>query len=353
MIDLLGGRIVKTGVAVFLTALICFWLNWPPVFAVITAIVTLEPTVTDSIKKGVVRFPASVIGSGYAVILISLFGNSTITYTLAAVLTIATCFKLNLHAGLLVATLTAVTMVEVIESNYLLAFLTRLGTTSIGLLVSTGVNMFVFPPDYRKDIVGNIQSIAKQMGINLKKTFANILERTKDGTKVSETTLDKLSRDIHKTEVLIRFQNDESKYHPLVGTEKRQFLKAEAQLTPLKMLHYHLNNLNQMPLHTVSWTDSERDLIMNAVHDLGDGLQQQSLYDPEKHERQLKMLTAIFWENNEEITKDNEIHPTAFPPELIILYELVAIYQLVDNFYEEIHSETEKEIVTIGEESEG
>ncbi|MDY0393390.1 aromatic acid exporter family protein [Virgibacillus halophilus] len=73
-------------------------------------------------KKGIIRFPASAIGSAYAVIFISLFGSTPLTYMLAAVLTIATCFKLKLHAGLLVATLTAVAMVEVIHSNYFLAF---------------------------------------------------------------------------------------------------------------------------------------------------------------------------------------------------------------------------------------
>ncbi len=53
-----GSRIVKTGIAIFLTAVICEWFNWPPVFAVITAIVTIEPTVSDSIKNGLVSFPA-------------------------------------------------------------------------------------------------------------------------------------------------------------------------------------------------------------------------------------------------------------------------------------------------------
>ena len=133
----LGNRIVKTAVAVFITAFVCNMIGWPPVFAVITAIVTLEPTVTDSIKKGMVRFPASAIGSFYAVLFISLFGNSAITYTLAATLTILTCYRLKLHAGLLVATITAVAMVEVVYDNYLLSFFIRLGTTTIGLVVST------------------------------------------------------------------------------------------------------------------------------------------------------------------------------------------------------------------------
>src|SRR5699024_1319282 len=80
--DFLGVRTIKTGVAIFLTALICQLLGLPPVFAVITAIVTLEPTVSDSLKKGLVRFPASAIGSAYAVLFIAFFGNYPITYHL-------------------------------------------------------------------------------------------------------------------------------------------------------------------------------------------------------------------------------------------------------------------------------
>jgi len=37
-------------------------------FAVITAIVTIEPTAADSIKKAFVRFPASAIGAGFSVL---------------------------------------------------------------------------------------------------------------------------------------------------------------------------------------------------------------------------------------------------------------------------------------------
>ncbi|MGF9892876.1 aromatic acid exporter family protein [Priestia megaterium] len=45
--NFLGGRIIKTGIAVFLTALICQSIGWPYMLAVITAIVTIEPTADD------------------------------------------------------------------------------------------------------------------------------------------------------------------------------------------------------------------------------------------------------------------------------------------------------------------
>src|SRR5690625_4898124 len=111
--DFLGVGVIKTGVAIFFTVLICQLLGWQPVYAVTTAIDTLEPLVSDSFKKGLIRFPASAIGSAYAVLFIALFGNSPITYTLAAVFTIVTSYKLNLHAGFFVATITAITIIEI------------------------------------------------------------------------------------------------------------------------------------------------------------------------------------------------------------------------------------------------
>ena len=151
--NLIGGRVIKTGIAVFLTVLVCDWVNIPTIFAVITAIVTIEPTATDSIKKGLVRFPASTIGSAYAMTFTFLFGHQAISFALAAMFTIVTCQKLKLHAGTLVATLTAVAMIPVTADHYFLAFIVRLVTTSTGIIVSTLVNFFILPPNYTKTIV--------------------------------------------------------------------------------------------------------------------------------------------------------------------------------------------------------
>ena len=41
---IIGARTIKTGLATFLTALFCLALNLNPIFAILTAIVTIEPT---------------------------------------------------------------------------------------------------------------------------------------------------------------------------------------------------------------------------------------------------------------------------------------------------------------------
>src|SRR5690625_3373916 len=204
-----GNRIVKTTVAVFFTALLCQWIGWPPVFAVITAVVTLEPTISDSIKKGIVRFPASAIGSFYAVLFISLFGNSVITYTLAASLTILTCYKLRLHAGLLVATITAVAMVEVIHDNYVMSFFIRLGTTSIGIIVSTLVNIFIFPPNYIKEINNNINDMYTNIAKSLYYQINEKLHLPSHTSFDYKRMLNQSSEAMKQTEELIRLRSKE------------------------------------------------------------------------------------------------------------------------------------------------
>lgn len=334
LFEFTGERVIKTGIAVFLTAWICELIGWPPVFAVITAIVTIEPTVSDSIRKGLIRFPASAIGSAYTVFFISMFGQSPITYTLSAVLTILTCYKLNLHAGLLVATLTAVAMVEVVHSHFLIAFFIRLGTTTIGLLVSTAVNMLILPPDYSKDITNDIQQISKKTGKLLYKVFHDILEDRHDDDIDDRKALKRMRNKIIRAESLIRYQEDEARFHPLVGIEKSNAKKAKQQLNSLRMIIYHIENLVYTPLEKISWTKADRQNILHSIRILEEAMQQPKKYHKNYLHKQIKQLTTLFWEDNKEMVSSGE-HPTHFPPELIVLYELIAIYQHIENFYNE------------------
>ena len=51
--NIVGARTIKTGLATFLTALFCLALNLNPIFAILTAIVTIEPTAKASLIKGI------------------------------------------------------------------------------------------------------------------------------------------------------------------------------------------------------------------------------------------------------------------------------------------------------------
>ncbi|SFM24184.1 Uncharacterized membrane protein YgaE, UPF0421/DUF939 family [Gracilibacillus orientalis] len=324
-----GRRIIKTALAVFLTSLLCEWIGWPPVFAVITAIVTIEPTVADSIKKGVIRFPASAIGSAYAVLFIYLFGNSPITYTLSVLLTIITCYRLGLHAGLLVATLTSVAMIEVIHTNLFVSFFIRLGTTTIGLSVSTLVNMFILPPNYTKKIMTNIHDLLKQTGEELEIILKQLVGRdrsTNQKTEIDQRFLT-LKNTLDQTDKLLNFQAAESKYHRLDKQTKSVFDYEKKNLVRLRLIHYHIGNLINTPIQSICWSKQECEDIMEMVETLVDFMKYPDHYKASAYRQQVKKLMKQFWESK----KPNEDkNPTLFTPEVIILYELLSIYNLVE-----------------------
>src|SRR5699024_11803019 len=299
-------RIVKTAVAIMLTAFICIWLEWPPVFAVITAIVTLEPTVTDSIKKGIVRFPASAIGSFYAVLFISLFGNSTLTYTLAGTLTIITCYRLKLHAGLLVATITSVAMIEVIHDQFMMAFFIRLATTSIGLVVSTLVNMFIFPPNYQKAIEQHLQLIRTNIG-ELLVSEKSLAEKEKQILHIRKL--------LDKTKQFILYEVNESQLRPFIDKNEDEQTDYLRQLEYVELIYYHLKNISTISLDNTAFTLEEKTQIQTTNIEMASyfltGKPIQYTYIKE-----LRKMTNTYWRKEH---KQETFTTSLLPNELIIL----------------------------------
>lgn len=71
-------------------------LDLTPIYAILTAVVTIEPTAKASLIKGYRRLPATVIGAGFAVLFTYLFGDqSPFTYALSATFTILFCTNSN------------------------------------------------------------------------------------------------------------------------------------------------------------------------------------------------------------------------------------------------------------------
>lgn len=329
--QLIGRRVLKTAVAVFITAFLCDLLGWPPVFAVITAIVTIEPTVTQSIKKGFVRFPASAIGSAFAVILIYFFGDSPITYTLATLLTIIVCYRLKLHDGLLVATLTAVAMIEVIHSNLFYSFLIRLGTTTIGLSVSTLVNMFILPPDYSGKIKGKVDQLLSDTGEEL----AFVVQRMTDGTldkDLEEAINKRLHASFYETEKLIDLQLADLKYNRLDETSLERLELKETELYYIERIHYHIGNMMDTPFHELQWTKEEKNRLNSMVFMLADFMKNPDDYKKEVYHTQALLLLDRFWESKRP-SEDNRTK--FFTPEVIILYELLSIFRLAEKILDE------------------
>ena len=91
----------------------------------------------------------------------------------------------------------------------------RLGTTTIGLVVSTAVNMFVLPPDYTSHITENMMAIRKRLAAKIEKVFYTVTAEQPTAATNALKSTDVVYKKIRQTETLIQFQKEEAKYHPL------------------------------------------------------------------------------------------------------------------------------------------
>lgn len=233
-----GKRIFKTALAVFITAQLCHWLNWPMIFAVISAIVTVEPTVDASIRKGMIRLPAAAVGAAFAMIFGALLGPEPITFTLSAIATIYVCNLLGWNQALIVSTLTAVNMISVSESHFLLEFLVRLGTTTIGIVVSAVVNYVVFRPDFTEEI----RELLQKTACGMKAQADKVLQGEAVDVEVGD-----LSRDVRKLEALIDHQLADLRYNRLTFADLRGFVRDRRLFHLVKNVMFYLDMATTSP----------------------------------------------------------------------------------------------------------
>ncbi|GAF66021.1 hypothetical protein BTS2_2921 [Bacillus sp. TS-2] len=237
----IGKRLLKTGLAVFITAWICQILDLPVIFAVIAAIVTIEPTVYASITKGIIRLPAAAIGAAIAMSFDFLLGQTPLTFALSAFFTILICHRLGWHDAIIVSTLTAVAMIPMTDDQFFLSFLTRVATTSIGITVSTLVNLIIWSPNFIKEI----RKRKKDLTSDIKELITQSL-RNKNLTKTNNEDLNQkaiiLTDNLQQINEMLILQHDVHKFR-----KRKQDLKTlyeiEQQVELMQKLVFHSKNI--------------------------------------------------------------------------------------------------------------
>lgn len=331
----IGGRIIKTAISVFITSMICLAFDLPAIFAVITAIVTIEPTTHDSIRKGMVRFPASAIGAALAAGTVYFFGESAITYAVAATGTIILCQKLKLYEGTLVATLTAVAMIPGLQDDLLLSFLLRLGTTLIGITVSASVNVLILPANYLDDISYRNHRHIEQIQHTLTDSFNRLMMSYQNNHHHSES-YEKLKRQLAKTEQLLHFQRKELRYHRFKTQKYRQFSYEKQTNQFIQRAVLHLGNLQYLR-KTILFTEYELKLLKRAEAEFSQLLTNleksiedsyfQFIDDLNQH------LHYEFSQSRPSAFHQLTIHDHQLSEKVILFYELLALHDLLEDLH--------------------
>ncbi|MBI5974736.1 FUSC family protein [Staphylococcus canis] len=281
---LIGARTIKTGLATFLTALFCLMLNLNPIFAILSAVVTIEPTVKASIRKGYKRLPATVMGAFIAVVCTYLFGDdSALTYGLTATITIILCIQFNLHVGITVATLTALAMIPDIEHDYAFNFFSRLLTAIIGLGTAGLVNFIVLPPKYYNQIESLIEKTERHIYHLFDCRMKELLVGNFDSKK-SDQAAEQLHIWNTRIEELLGFQRDELNFHK---THRRhdewvKLRKLTNRAHENRLLITHLSNIIYLPDDAMMVFDDKEKLAIISISQRIDQIIHCGTFKPER-----------------------------------------------------------------------
>lgn len=323
--NLLGGRIAKSFIASLITAYICQFFNWPPLFAVMTSVVSIENTSSDSFKKGLVRFPASAIGAAIAMGLEAFIGKSAISYTLAATLTLIVCSRLKLNDGLVVAVLTAVAMLPVTYGNYLDSFFVRLMTTFTGIAVATAINYLILPPNYYDKIQERSDRILKESAKWLELFFTEELP-AKARLRLA---YQKQVKELDMTFKLVHFQRSEWRYH-WKGQNKIQRLNHTQRLLEIvQELQHQLADLIYFSCSPSLFTGEDKEKIKRYGAELVRSLEEIGQPFRSVYFESFNEICVLFEKAKNEEHPDVDEHPH-LEPRLKLLYDLFDIHDLVE-----------------------
>ncbi|MGO3722834.1 MAG: FUSC family protein [Staphylococcus equorum] len=317
---LIGARTIKTGLATFLTAFFCLALDLNPIFAILTAIVTIEPTAKASLKKGYRRLPATVIGALFAVIFTFVFGDeSAFAYAFSATFTIIFCTKLKLQAGTTVATLTAMAMIPGIHDAYFFNFFSRLLTAIIGLVTAGLVNFVVFPPKYYDQLESSINDVESKMyGLFHHRMRQLLLGKFTKGAPYQQ--LNVLLDLNQKVETLLSYQKDELSYHKHHDSEWIRLKSLTTRTHTNRLFITHLSNLVYLPKGThIQFTNEEKISILSIAQSIN------NIYTTGSFERQQQSASLL----KTSVKGLDEFDDNQLKSHLI--YEILLIYRILDH----------------------
>ena len=160
----LGARIFKTGLAVVLALFLATILQFPsPVFAGISAVFAIQPSVYRSYLTVIEQIQGNIIGAIIAFIFVTLFGNDFLIVGLAAIVLIMINIRLKNENTISLSLVTLIVIMETPSDEFFTFAILRFATIMLGILSAFVINMAFLPPKYEKklydavsDLTGNI-----------------------------------------------------------------------------------------------------------------------------------------------------------------------------------------------------
>lgn len=161
----IGPRIIKTGLAVAITMWLAKLINLDyPFFAIIAAIISIQPTISESFKTGWNRVLGTVIGAILGIAFALIAPAHPLLLGLGVVLTIIVCNRFYLPSAVFIATVVFVAiMVDLGDADVFSFGIARVMDTLLGVVVAFVINYFVLPPRQEKGLEDKMSRLPEEI----------------------------------------------------------------------------------------------------------------------------------------------------------------------------------------------
>lgn len=174
----IGGRTLKTGIAISLALAICQYLQiGPAIFAAITAMINLQPSIYQSYKNALEQINITGLGIVVGITFALVLGNSALVVGLASIVVIFVALEFGWHKVIQMGVVTAIFILDAPVANFLEHAITRMSLIGIGLVIALVVNVLLAPPDILKTLNPRVSHFHREATRFFNDEVLNFIER--------------------------------------------------------------------------------------------------------------------------------------------------------------------------------
>ncbi|SCY62165.1 FUSC family protein [Alkaliphilus peptidifermentans] len=237
----IGLRTIKTGIAVSITMLVANLLKIEyPFFALVAALIAIQPTVSDSWHSGVNRMIGTFIGAFVGVIFGIIAPINFILVGVGLILLIHIMNRLGWSESINIAGVVFLAIIVSDNSGQTIYAINRLVDTFIGISIALGVNYLIFPPTYDRKAITVINNVFYNVWQCIDKVTDTILG-DENQLLFIEKEIEGIELELNESEKFLQLQIKEEKVK-VYGQYNCNEMQMRIKL--IKETFQHLKNLH-------------------------------------------------------------------------------------------------------------
>ena len=203
----IGSRIIKTGLVVTVAIYLANLANVnPPIFAAISAVINLKPSIAQSWKNAKQQVLVHLISITVAIATGYILGGNPVAMGLSAIVVILICLKFNWKEHILIGIVAAIFVLDAAKVDFLTHALSRSLSVFIGLFVALVVNVLLAPPKYKRPLLESVRKLHQTAVSEFKQAVEEFISLKPPNPMTNEEKLN------HEARKLLQYYRDEIHY---------------------------------------------------------------------------------------------------------------------------------------------